>query len=84
MVHAVDQKNLDDEARRLVSLPPAEFAGFMLTMLFSKVLYPKGVRDMTVIVNGSVINIGDSEPLVALKTAKTALSGEIARIQRKS
>ena len=79
--HDVDQKILDDEAQLLVSLPPTEFAGFMLTMLFTKVLYPKGVRNMTVVVDGSVINIGDGEFLTALKQAKTALSGEIARCQ---
>ncbi len=80
--HLGNSADLDEEARRLTALPPVQFASFMLTMLFTKILHPKGVLDMTVIVDGSVMHIGQSHTLDALTQAKTALAGEIAKVRK--
>ncbi|MBE7562213.1 hypothetical protein H7F10_04410 [Acidithiobacillus sp. HP-6] len=83
MDHDLDQKLLEEEAQKLVGLPPVQFAGFILTMLFTKILHPRGIKDMVVIVNGSVISIGEKDVLQNLLNAKTALAGEIAKTREK-
>jgi hypothetical protein len=82
--HDLDQKFLEEEAQKLVGLPPVQFAGFILTMLFTKILYPRGIRNMTVIVDGSVIAMGEKELMQNFLNAKTALTGEIAKHKGKS
>ena len=78
--HDLDQKLLEEEAQKLVGLPPVQFAGFILTMMFTKILHPRGIKDMVVIVNGSVIALGENEVQQNLLDAKTALAGEIGKI----
>lgn len=79
--HDVDQKLLEEEAQKLVALPPVQFAGFILTMMFTKILHPRGIKNMVVVVNGSVIALGEKEVLQNVLDAKTALAGEIAKIK---
>lgn len=79
--HDLDQKLLEEEAQKLVALPPVQFAGFILTMMFTKILHPRGIKDMVVVVNGSVIALGEKEVLQNVLDAKTALAGEIAKIK---
>jgi hypothetical protein len=82
--HDVDQKHLEEEAQKLVDLPPVQFAGFIMTMMFSKILHPRGIRNMTVIVDSSVISIGEKDFMQNIRDARTSLNGEIAKNKGKS
>ncbi len=72
--------NMDAEAVDLLTLPANEFAASILTMLYLNVLMPKGVTEMTVICNGSVITLGKNDPMDRLRRAMQCLAEEI-RVQ---
>ena len=72
--------NMDAEAVDLLALPANEFAASILTMLYLNVLMPKGVAEMTVICNNSVITLGGDDPIDRLRRATQCLAEEI-RVQ---
>jgi len=65
------------EAARLLQLPPDKFAEMMLTMLYFKVLHPKGIQNLTVVLDGSVFNVGTMEPLPRLERAAKLVQDEL-------
>ena len=75
-----EEFNMDAEAVDLLALPVNEFAASILTMLYLNVLMPKGVIEMTVICNDSVITLGKDDPMVRLRRATQCLAEEI-RVQ---
>lgn len=75
-----EEFNMDTEAVDLLALPANEFAASILTMLYLNVLMAKGVREMTVICNGSVITLGKDDPMDRLRRAIQCLADEI-RVQ---
>ena len=74
------ESNTDAEAVDLLALPANEFAASILTMLYLNVLMPKGVIEMTVICNDSVITLGKDDPMVRLRRATQCLAEEM-RVQ---
>ena len=74
------ESNTDAEAVDLLALPANEFAASILTMLYLNVLMPKGVTEMTVICNNSVITLGYDDPMDRLRRATQCLAEEI-RVQ---
>ncbi|RBL99107.1 hypothetical protein C3R74_11340 [Acidithiobacillus ferridurans] len=74
------EPNMDAEAADLLTLPANEFAASILTILYLNVLMPKGVKEMTVIFNGSVITLGQYDPMDRLRRAIQCLADEI-RVQ---
>jgi len=74
------ESNMDAEAVDLLVLPTNEFAASILTMLYLNVLMPKGVKEMTVICNNSVITLGNSDPMDRLRRATQCLAEEM-RVQ---
>jgi hypothetical protein len=73
----VDKTDMDAEAREILSWSTEDFASGLLTMLFLNTLSPKGVKEMTVIVNDSVLSLGQGDPLDRLQRAKNSLEAEL-------
>ncbi|MEY2335156.1 hypothetical protein [Acidithiobacillus ferrianus] len=78
-----NESNMDAEAVDLLALPANEFAASILTMLYLNVLMPKGVKEMTVIYNSSIITLGNYDPMDRLRRAKQCLVEEI-RVQEQT
>jgi len=67
----------EEEAARLLQLPPEKFAEMMLTMLYFKVLHPKGIQNLTVVLDGSVFSVGKMQPLPRLERAAKLIQEEL-------
>ncbi|MBU2766078.1 hypothetical protein HAP94_07700 [Acidithiobacillus ferrivorans] len=79
-----EEFNMDAEAVDLLALPANEFAASILTMLYLNVLTPKGVTEMTVICNNSVITLGSDDSMDRLRRATQCLADEIRVQETKS
>lgn len=75
----VDTRLADAEAQKLLRLSADQFADAMLSMLYFKVLHPKGVDSLTIVHGDSVFSVGSDETEARLRKAKTRIEQEIAR-----
>lgn len=70
--------DIQAEAARILALPPEQYAEIMLTMMYFKVLHPKGIDNLTVILDGSVFSVGKSDPVERLERASKQIAKELS------